>query len=113
MTVGFLADDPDFYLTLMEEAHVHGLTDVVRRGLRLAQRLYGTPLRSYRTPMTVEFEPEWADHFYIRRFLARDDWGRMTRPQLDQVFYIRSPWQIGRAACRERECQSAWKSVVA
>src|SRR3546814_4235160 len=84
MTVGFLADDPDFYLTLMEEAHVHGLTDVVRRGLRLAQRLYGTPLRSYRTPMTVEFEPEWADQFYIRRLLARDDWGRMTRPLLEQ-----------------------------
>src|SRR3546814_20814123 len=96
----------------MEEAHVHGLTDVVRRGLRLAQRLYGTPLRSYRTPMTVEFEPEWADQFYIRRLLARDDWGRMTRPLLEQVFYIRSHWLRMRSEERRvgKECVSTCRS---
>ena len=109
MTVGFLADDPDFYLTLMEEAHVHGLTDVVRRGLRLAQRLYGTPLRSYRTPMTVEFEPEWADQFYIRRLLARDDWGRMTRPLLEQVFYIRSHWLRMPPAMLAKHLWTKWR----
>src|SRR3546814_17760356 len=94
----------------MGEAHVHGLTDVVRRGLRLAQRLYGTPLRSYRTPMTVEFEPEWADRFYIRRLLARDDWGRMTRQRLEQVFYIRPHRSEERRCGREwgRPCGSRW-----
>src|SRR3546814_20071537 len=92
----------------MGEAHVHGLTDVVRRGLRLEQRLYGTPLRSYRTPMTVEFEPEWADQFYIRRLLARADWGRMTRPLLAQVFNIRT--HRSEVSSVGKECVCTWSS---
>jgi Uncharacterised nucleotidyltransferase len=92
MMVEFLKDDPDFHLTLMEEAHHHGLSAIVNRGLRLAHRLYDTPLKSYRAPIRLEYRPLWSDRLYIRRLLARDDWGRVTHPVLDQAFYIRSHW---------------------
>ena len=88
----FLKDDPDFYLTVIEEASFHGLADVVKRGFRLSHRLYGTPLKTYSWPLKLEFDRRWSDDLYIRRLLARDDWGRVTRPLLEQAFYIRSHW---------------------
>ncbi len=88
----FLKDDPDFYLTVIEEASFHGLADVVKRGFRLSHRLYGTPLKTYSWPLKLQFDRRWSDDLYIRRLLARDDWGRVTRPLLEQAFYIRSHW---------------------
>ncbi|OHD04910.1 MAG: hypothetical protein A3E77_12130 [Sphingopyxis sp. RIFCSPHIGHO2_12_FULL_65_19] len=109
LTVGFLKDDPDFYLTLIEEAHRHGLTNVVRRGLRLANSLYGTPLQPYVAPLMSSFEPELADDFYIRRLLARDDWGRVTRPLLEQAFYIRSHWLRMPPAMLAKHLWTKWR----
>jgi hypothetical protein len=92
LVVDFLNDDPEFYLRLMEEAHLHGLWTVVLRALRLSNRLYGTPLVEYDAPFRLRFEPERADGLFIRRLLARDDWGRPTQFLLHQAFYIRSHW---------------------
>ncbi|MDK2761053.1 MAG: nucleotidyltransferase family protein [Sphingopyxis sp.] len=92
LVLDFLKDDPDFYLTVVEEAWIHGLADVVKRGFRLSHRLYGTPLKAYSSPMMLAFDRQWSDDFYIRRLLTRDDWGRMTNPVLEQAFYIRSHW---------------------
>ena len=35
---------------------------------------------------------EWIDRLYIRRLLARDSWGRATRPFMRLAFYVRSHW---------------------
>ncbi|WP_374525063.1 nucleotidyltransferase family protein [Sphingopyxis sp.] len=88
----FLKDDPDFYLSLIEEASTHGLADVVKRALRLSHRLYGTPLKSYTWPLTLDYRRKPSDDFFIRRLLARDDWGHATNFTLHQAFYIRSHW---------------------
>ena len=92
LVLDFLEDDPDFYLTVIEEASVHGLVDVVKRAFRLSHRLYGTPLKTYSRPLTLGFDRHGSDNLYIRRLLARDDWGRVTHPLLERAFYIRSHW---------------------
>lgn len=88
----FLKNDPQFHLTLMEEAHCHGLWEVVLRALRLSNLLYGTPLLEYDWPFPLRYKPERSDEAFRRRLLARDDWGRVTHPLLEQAFYIRSHW---------------------
>lgn len=64
----------------------HGLHRETARAMRLAHALYGT-----------EIGAEWAnsaatDPLYLRRLVARDDWGRRTRPVTRQLFYLRSHW---------------------
>src|SRR3546814_13750715 len=54
----FLRDDPQFHLTLMEEAHHHGLWAVVLRALRLSNRFYGTKLIEYDAPFRLRYKPE-------------------------------------------------------
>src|SRR3546814_2346213 len=56
----FLRDDPQFHLTLMEEAHHHGLWAVVLRALRLSNRFYGTKLIEYDAPFRLRYQPERA-----------------------------------------------------
>ncbi|HRE35623.1 MAG TPA: hypothetical protein PK217_11200, partial [Sphingopyxis terrae] len=56
------------------------------RAARLARDLYGAAL-----------PPGWnrnaaGDGWFVRRLLARDDWGRPTHFALQQAFYIRSHW---------------------
>ena len=92
LTLDFLKGDPDFYLDAIEEAARHGLVDVVKSAFRLSHRLYGTPLQTYSQPLTLEFDRRWSDDLFVRRLLARDDWGRMTNPLIEQAFYIRSHW---------------------
>ena len=88
----FLRDDPQFHLTLMEEAHYHGLWAVVLRALRLSHRFFATPLIEYDWPFPLRYEPKRLDRLFRRRLLARDDWGRPTNFMLQQAFYIRSHW---------------------
>ena len=88
----FLKDDPQFHLTLMEEAHYHGLWEVVLRALRLSHRFFATPLIEYDWPFPLRYEPKRLDRLFRRRLLARDDWGRPTNFMLQQAFYIRSHW---------------------
>ncbi len=92
LVTDFLTDDPDFYLSLIEEASTHGLADVVKRALRLSHRLYDTPLKSYTWPLKLDYHREPSDNLFIRRLLARDDWGGSTHFMLQQAFYIRSHW---------------------
>ena len=75
--------DPDFARGLAERARLHGLKSAVGRALRLTADLYGTPGGDALT---------LADRLFRRRLLARDGWGRETRPVTRAGFYIRSHW---------------------
>lgn len=71
---------------LRERARRHGLGQAVARALHLAHRLYALPLPegwSAQTTGLVSIE---------RRLLARDGWGRETRPVTRLAFYLRSHW---------------------
>lgn len=80
-------DEQAFWDSLLDRASHHELGIPVMRGVRLAERLYDSPVS----------EPfgHWdrgVDAWYVRRLLARDDWGRETRKPLRLAFYIRSHW---------------------
>ena len=66
---------------LAERARHHGLSVETARAVRLSNWLYGEG----GTLTTV-------DRLYVRRLLARDGWGRATRPFTRLAFYIRSHW---------------------
>lgn len=71
---------------LEERAARHGLRDAVHRAARQASDLFGTSVpASWRV---------WdsADPLFRRRLLARDGWGRGTRPLTRLGFYVRSHW---------------------
>ena len=71
---------------LAERAAHHGLAQEVARAARLACDLYGTTLpQGWRTGYSL-------DPLYRRRLLARDGWGRPTRPATRLAFYVRSHW---------------------
>lgn len=86
MTRDFAAADSGFWGRLDARADLHGLRDPVHRAARLARDLYGTPLPS-------DWDRQDArDSWFRGRLLARDDWGRATRPVLQLAFYVRSHW---------------------
>lgn len=62
-------------------AALHGLGLHLKRGLRLAQGLYGAG-KGLRL----------SDRLYVRRFIARNGWGQETRKVTRLAFYIRSHW---------------------
>lgn len=66
---------------LAARAERHGLGRELARAVRLADALYGTG-----ADLTL------ADRWYVRRLLARDGWGRATRPVTRLAFYVRSHW---------------------
>lgn len=84
-------------------AQLHGLEREVARALRLAECLYspvchelvegGVPsgLPASRA-LTSSARTGVGDRFYLRRLLARDGWGRQTRPLTRFAFYVRSHW---------------------
>ncbi len=86
MTRDFAATDPSFWAQLEARAALHGLQDAMHRAARLSRDLYGAALPNG----WDRHDP--ADRWFRRRLFARDDWGRVTRPVLDQTFYIRSHW---------------------
>jgi hypothetical protein len=81
------SEQPDFWDRLAQRARRHQLGSATSRALRLATHLYGTPVEARLagpTPiLDVQFE---------RRLLARNGWGRETRPLLRFAFYLRSHW---------------------
>ena len=86
LTRDFAAADAGFWGELDARAALHGLRAPVQRAARLARDLYGAAL-----------PPGWkrresGDGWFVRRLLARDDWGRPTHFALQQAFYIRSHW---------------------
>lgn len=74
-----------FWSALPERARRHGIARELTRALRLAERLYGSPV-------PIDIGRGMADHLYARRLTARDGWGRETRKLLRLAFYIRSHW---------------------
>ena len=88
----FDQERPDFYLGVVEQAWHHNLWTPVMRALRLAHQLFGTPVRSYDGPIRFRFDEQRGDRLYRRRLLARDGWGRGTRPATRAAFYFRSHW---------------------
>jgi hypothetical protein len=70
---------------LPERARRHDLVPAVRRALRLASNLYGTPVDA-----SFIGRDRALDALYERRLLARDGWGRETRPATRFAFYVRS-----------------------
>jgi hypothetical protein len=81
------ASQPDFWTILRDRARRHEMVDPVGRALRLADRLYATPV----DPRLAGYDRA-RDSLFIRRLLARDGWGRQTRPLTRLGFYIRSHW---------------------
>lgn len=70
-----------FAARLHERARHHGLERVLGRALRLREMLYVSDAAP---------DPGPVDSLYLRRLLARDGWGRATRPVTRLGFYIRS-----------------------
>ena len=79
------AREVGFWPALAERARRHQLLPQIGRALRLAARLYGTPV----DPAVAGRRPP-SDRLYERRLLARDGWGRATRPVERLGFYVRS-----------------------
>lgn len=79
------AASPDFWATLPERARLHGLEPAVARGLRLARRLYGTPVDE-----ALAGRDTATDRLFAARMLARNGWGQETRKLLGFGFYLRS-----------------------
>jgi Uncharacterised nucleotidyltransferase len=81
------AGESGFWARLGGRARRHQLGPHLARALRLAARLYGTPVDA-----GLAGTARVGDGRYERRLLARDGWGRPTRPALRLAFYARSHW---------------------
>jgi hypothetical protein len=80
-------DSPDFRRTLGERARLHQLGPHVGRALRLANRLYGTPVDE-----AAAGRARLTDRLFEARLLARNGWGQEKHKALRLAFYIRSHW---------------------
>jgi hypothetical protein len=76
-----------FWPALASSGQRHGLSRHLARALRLAARLYATPVDP---AMAGRCRP--ADRLYEYRLLARDSWGREIRSSVRSAFYVRSHW---------------------
>ena len=85
----FAEDRPDFYLRLYERAFDHGLLEAVGTALRLARDIFEMPVVGYTKPMHADLCERPFDRLFRHRLLARDGWGRATRPGTRLGFYIR------------------------
>ena len=81
------AVDPNFWSRLAERVRLHRLEGPVARALRLARRLYATPV-----DVACAGRGSLCDPLFERRLLARNGWGQETRPALRLGFYVRSHW---------------------
>lgn len=97
-------DDDAFWPRLAEHSRLHGLTDAVARALRLAERLYATPV-------APALAGRWraSDALFARRLLARDGWGRPVRPLIRLGFYGRSHWLRMPPALLARHLWTKWR----
>jgi len=76
-----------FWPLLAERARLHQLHGPVSRALRLANRLYFTPV-----DRAVAGRARLADRLFEARLLARNGWGQERRKALRFTFYVRSHW---------------------
>jgi hypothetical protein len=82
-----LAEREGFWRALGSLAERHQLRRQVARALRLAARLYGTPVDA-----RLAGKPDATDRLFERRLLARNGWGQGTRGATRFAFYVRSHW---------------------
>ncbi|WP_242116851.1 nucleotidyltransferase domain-containing protein [Sphingomonas lacusdianchii] len=75
-------DDAGLVERLMARAGRHDLVPATARALRLAKRVFGTPVDG--------FAPVASDALFARRLLARDGWGRLRHKGTEFGFYVRS-----------------------
>jgi hypothetical protein len=80
-------DSRDFRRRLAERAARHQLRPAVARALRLAARLYGSPVDP-----ALAGRARLSDRLFEARLLARNGWGQPRRPLLRFGFYVRSHW---------------------
>lgn len=88
----FAQEQEDFFLDLVEQAFARDLGPQVLRTLRLSRHVFGTPVPAYRTPLRIDLALSSIDRVFLRRLLARDEWGRATHGLTRLAFYIRSHW---------------------
>jgi len=88
---------------LAARAAHHGLSKEMARALRLTHRLFATPV----DPDCRQLRP--GDALYLRRLLARDDWGRPIRPATRLAFYVRSHWLRMPPAMLARHLWAKWR----
>jgi hypothetical protein len=81
------ASTPLFWNELAVRAEVHQMREPIGRALRLADSIFATPV----DPRLAGYD-RMRDLLFVRRMLARDGWGRPTRPLNRLGFYIRSHW---------------------
>ena len=78
------AEQDGSWASLEERARLHMLSAPVRRAVRLAAGLYGTPV-----PKSWS-RKDGSDPLFRARLLARNGWGQETRRGLRLGFYVRS-----------------------
>jgi hypothetical protein len=103
----FSEADPAYWSRLSAHAAEHGAALVVARAARLSHALFGTPVPA-----------EWrrvsaVDRLFLRRLLARDGWGRATRPMTRLAFYVRSHWLRMPPAMLARHLWIKWRRGAA
>lgn len=81
------AEREGFWEELEERARLHQLRRHVALALRLAERLYATPV-----DRKVAGRSRLADRLFEARLLARNGWGQESRKALRFAFYVRSHW---------------------
>ncbi|WEK42554.1 MAG: nucleotidyltransferase family protein [Candidatus Sphingomonas colombiensis] len=81
----FLHRDGDYLTKLRARAVEHQAARAVARSLRLAGKLFDTPVPDGKAEQSF-------DTLARRRLLARDGWGRGTYPATRFAFYVRSHW---------------------
>lgn len=79
--------DPAFWSDLARRARIHQLADPVARALRLAGRVYATPVEK-----SVAGRARLSDRLFEARLLARNGWGQERGKALRFAFYVRSHW---------------------
>ena len=82
-----LGREAGFHERLMKRADRHQLLPHVSRALRLARRLYGTPVDA---AAAAAGRMRAADALFERRLMARDGWGRGRHRASRFGFYLRS-----------------------
>ena len=79
--------DRAFWPRLAERARLHQLHRHLALALRLAERLYATPVDG-----KAAGRARPSDRLFEARLLARNGWGQPVRPALRFAFYVRSHW---------------------
>ena len=78
--------DADFCRSALAHAEGHQLRGTTAQALRLAGQMFGTPVAGDEE----DLRERPFDRLFRRRVLARDGWGRATRPATRFAFYVRS-----------------------